>query len=310
MTAAVTAVAGVVAASRAPDGRAPETEHRFRLADGRTLACLELGDPAGRPVIYFHGYPGSRLEGRLTADAARRLGLRVLAPDRPGIGESTFQPGRTIGACAADVAELADRLALARFAVVGVSGGGPYALACAARIPERLAGVALVGALGPLDRPEHMHGMVTTNRLALMIAARLPPLARIGVGLAARFFRRHPGRYLAYMLASAPPADRGILAEPSYRALFTESTAEALRQGGQGVAWELTLLARPWDFRLQQMAMPVRIWQGLADNIVPVAMARHLAATLPHGEPRYVPEEGHLSLIVHHLGAVLAELNP
>src|SRR6185312_3853086 len=109
-----------------------ETEHRVRLADGRTLACLELGDPSGPPVLYFHGYPGSRLEARVAAAAARRLGLRLLAVDRPGFGQSTFQTGRSIGAWAADVAALADRLALGRFSIVGVSGGGPYALACAA----------------------------------------------------------------------------------------------------------------------------------------------------------------------------------
>jgi hypothetical protein len=98
----------------ASDGHAMEREHRLRLADGRTLACLELGDAGGSPILYFHGYPGSRLEGRLGARAARRLGLRLLAPDRPGFGASTFLPGRTIGAWAADVAELAGQFELRR----------------------------------------------------------------------------------------------------------------------------------------------------------------------------------------------------
>ncbi len=283
-------------------------EHRLRLADGRTLACLELGDPAGRPVLYFHGYPGSRLEARLAAGAARFLGLRVLAPDRPGFGASTFQPGRTIGAWAADVAELADRLALERFAVIGVSGGGPYALACAARIPDRVSGVALVGALGPPGPEPLTRDMVAPNRHALALAARSPLLARLAVQLAAGWVHRHPERWLAHMMAGAPPADRHVLADPAYRALFAASTAEALRQGGRGAAWELTLLARPWDFSLQEVSMPVRIWQGLADNIVPPAIARQLAAALPHSESRDLPDEGHLSLIVRHLGTVLAEL--
>jgi pimeloyl-ACP methyl ester carboxylesterase len=100
--------------------RATEIEHRLTLADGRTLACLELGEPTGLPVIYLHGYPGSRLEARLAARAARQLQLRLLAPDRPGFGESTFQPGRTIGAWAADMLRLADEFALERFAIAGV----------------------------------------------------------------------------------------------------------------------------------------------------------------------------------------------
>lgn len=290
----------------APGGE--EVERRIRLADGRSLACLALGTPGGSPVMYFHGYPGSRLEGRLAAPAARRLGLRLLAPDRPGFGASTFQPGRTLGAWAADVAELADRLGLERFAVVGASGGGPYALACAARIPERLSGVALVGALGPLARTDLAHGMPTLNRLALALAARSPPLARFAVRLAARWVRRDPERWLAHMMAGAPAADRRVLADPAYRALFAASTVQALRQGGRGAAWELTLLARPWDFRIEEVPVAVRIWQGLADNIVPAAIARHLAAALPHGVCHYLPGEGHLSLIVRHLDAVLAEL--
>ena len=292
----------------ASDGHAMEREHRLQLADGRTLACLELGDPGGSPVLYFHGYPGSRLEGRLGARAARRLGLRLLAPDRPGFGESTFLPGRTIGAWAADVAELADQLELKRFAIVGVSGGGPYALACAARIPERLSRVGLVGALGPLARKPLTHDMVTLNRLALALAARSPFLARLAVRLGARWLRRHLERHLAHMMATAPPADRRVLADPGYRALVTESTAEALRQGGGGAAWELTLLAQPWDFKLQEVPVPVRIWQGLADNIVPPATAQHLAAALPSSECHYLPDEGHLSLLVRHLDAVLADL--
>jgi pimeloyl-ACP methyl ester carboxylesterase len=292
------------------DGLAIEHEHRIRLADGRTLAYVDWGGSTGGTVMYFHGYPGSRLEGRLAAGAAQRLGLRLIAPDRPGFGESTFQRRRTISAWAKDVAELGDQLALERFAVVGVSGGGPYALACAARIPERLSGVALVCPLGPLARTDSRRGMITFNRLALALAARSPPLARFAVRIAAPWIRRRPERYLAQMAASAPAADRRVLADARYRALFAASTAEALRQGGGGVAWELVLLARPWDFSLRQVRVPVRIWQGLADNIVPAAMTRRLAVALAHGESHYLAGEGHLSLIVHHIDAVLDDLRP
>ena len=285
-----------------------ETTYRIRLADGRTLACLALGDPEGRPVLYFHGYPGSRLEGRLAADPTRRLGLRLIAPDRPGFGESTFQQSRTIGAWAADVAELADQLALDRVVVVGVSGGGPYALACAARIPERLSRVALVGGMAPVACRELTHDMVILNRLVLALAARSPPLARLGIRVAALWIRGDQHRYLAATTAGASPADRIVLADPAYRALVAESTAEAIRPGGRGVAWELTLLAQPWDFPLAEVRVPIRIWQGLDDNIVPVAMARYLAAALPHSECHYLPDEGHLSLIVRHLDPVLADL--
>lgn len=285
-----------------------ETEHRIRLADGRTLACLELGDPGGAPVLYFHGYPGSRLEARLAAQPAARLGLRLLAADRPGFGESSLQPGRTLGAWADDVSALADRFDLDRPAVVGVSGGGPYALACAARIPKRVGGVALVGALGPLAGMRSTRGMAALNRLALALAELTPRLARLAIRLAAHWVRRQPERFIDHMLAGAPAADRAVLADADYRVLLGASTAEALRQGGRGVAWELTLLARPWDFSLEEVNLPVRIWQGLSDNIVPAAMARRLIGELPRSEAHWLPGEGHLSLIVRHLDAVLEDL--
>jgi len=284
-----------------------ERDDRVTLADGRTLAFLQLGDAGGVPAMCFHGVPGSRLEGRLAAGAARRLGVRVIAPDRPGFGGSTFQRRRTIAAWAADVAELADRLGLGRFAVIGVSGGGPYALACAARIADRLSAVALVGALGPLAGGASTQGMPLRNRLALALAARAPVAARPAIALAARLVRAHPERYLARMWEEAPPADRRVLAEGGYRKLFAASTVEALRQGGRGIARELTLLARTWDFRLDEVRMPIGLWHGSADNIVPLAMARRLAATLPGSALHCLADEGHLSIIVRGLDAALAE---
>jgi len=293
------------ALTRGEDG----IEHRIRLMDGRVLACLELGDAQGVPVFYCHGFPGSRFEARLASGSARRHGIRVLAPDRPGLGASTYLTGRTIGDWAADVAELADRMALKRFALLGVSGGGPYALACAARILQRVRAVAVVAGMAPTRAiGRHTRGMLVRNRLALMLAARAPWLAQGAVAAAAAVVRRHPQRYLQSMGAGAPPADREVLADAAYRALIGESTAEALRQGGRGAAWELTLLARPWDFELQDVCVPVCIWQGSADNIVPPCMARDLATALPNACVHFVDGEGHLSLIVHHLDAALGAL--
>jgi pimeloyl-ACP methyl ester carboxylesterase len=291
-------------------GSAAETEHRLRLADGRTLACLELGDPSGPPVLYFHGYPGSRLEARVAASAAGRLGLRLLSVDRPGFGQSTFQRGRRIGGWAADISALADKLALERFSIVGVSGGAPYALTCAARLSHRLAGVALVCPLGPLDVADGKTGMLAQDRMMLALAAHAAPLARGVVHLLAHWMRQHTDRYLKFMMAGMVSPDRDLFVDAGYRLLVQQSTAEALRQGGRGAARELTLIARPWDFRLQDVRMAVSLWQGLADQIVPAAMARRLAAALPACTPRYFPGEGHLSLVVRHIGEVLAELRP
>lgn len=287
---------------------APEMEHRVRLPDGRTLACLELGDPAGPPVLYFHGYPGSRLEARVAAAAAARLGVRLLAIDRPGFGQSTFQPGRSIAGWASDVAALTDRLEPRRFSIIGVSGGGPYALACAALLPDRLARVALVCPLGPLDVADGKAGMLAQDRALLALSAHAAPLARGVVRMLARWMRQDAGRYLKFMMAGMVSPDRDLFADPGYRSIVLASTAEALRQGGRGAAWELTLISRRWDFRLQDVRMPVSLWQGLADQILPAHMAHRLAAALPSCQPRYFPGEGHLSLVVRKIGEVLAEM--
>jgi pimeloyl-ACP methyl ester carboxylesterase len=278
----------------------------MRLDDGRTLACLLFGDADAQPVLYCHGYPGSRLEGRLAASAGRRVRMRLIAPDRPGFGESSFKPGRTIGAWTEDVVQLADRLGLGRFAVLGVSGGGPYALACAARIPDRVTHVALVGGLGPLSHQALTEDMRPLNRNVLRLAARSPGLARIGVRIAAAGVRRCPGFYVSAMSSGAPPADRRILADDGYRKLVVDSTREAVRHGGRGAAWELTLFARRWDFNLAAVRPPVRIWQGLDDDIVPIAIARYLNESLPNSDYRPLPGEGHL--VVGHLHDILADL--
>lgn len=285
-----------------------EMEHRIRLADERILACLALGEPAGLPVLYFHGCPGSRLEARIVARVAAHLNIRLLAPDRPGLGASTFQAARTIRAWGADMRQLADHFALERFAVMGVSGGGPYALSCAAGMPERVGRVALVGAVSPVTRRELIADMPAIQRVALTTGLRRPFLARIAVDLAARMIRRHPELLLAQMLARTGSADSALLADPHYRALMLSSTVEALQQGGRGVAHELCLLARPWDIELERILTPVAIWQGLADTIVPVVMARDLASVLANSELHCLPQEGHLSWIVRHGERVFADL--
>jgi pimeloyl-ACP methyl ester carboxylesterase len=290
------------------DYGAAEVEHRVRLADGRMLACLQLGDPAGPPVLYFHGYPGSRLEARVAAPAVGHLGLRLLAVDRPGFGQSTFQPGRTVGAWAADVAALADRLALERFSIVSISGGAPYALACAAMLSDRLDRVALLCPLGPLDVADSRAGMLVQDRLLLGLASRAPALARGVVHMLTHWMRQDAERYIKFMLAGMMAPDRDLFDDPDYHSLMKESSGEALRQGGRGPAWELTLIARPWDFRLQDVRMRVSLWQGLVDQILPAAMARRLAAALPACNARFFPGEGHLSLVARHIGAALAEL--
>jgi pimeloyl-ACP methyl ester carboxylesterase/uncharacterized protein (DUF952 family) len=269
----------------------------LRLPDGRIMGYAQYGDPGGRPLFFFHGFPGSRLEAGRGDEAAERHGVRIIAPDRPGFGLSEFKPRRRIADWPDDVTAVASLLDIDRFAVVGVSGGGPYAAACAARIPDRLTGVAIVSGLGPLDAPAATAGMMAINRWTLALVRRAPWLARLPMAFARALVRRFPGRVVDILSYAAPPADRAVMARPEVRRMFVDDVRESFRQGSRGQAWEVALFARPWGFRLEDIRVRVHLWHGEADTTVPVSMGRYLAKAIPDCRARFYPDEGHLLLV-------------
>jgi pimeloyl-ACP methyl ester carboxylesterase len=151
---------------------------RFRLRNGRWLAYSQYGASRGKPILYFHGWPGSRLEARVADQTAKEFNATLIAIDRPGFGMSDFQPGRAILDWPADVSEIADALRLERFAIAGISGGGPYALACALRIPERLTSVAIICGVGPTEGSGAMEGMSPFARRVFYLCRKAPWLLR------------------------------------------------------------------------------------------------------------------------------------
>src|SRR5262245_23896239 len=251
----------------------------IKLADGRNLAYAEYGDPAGRPVLFFHGTQSSRLERHPDESIARGRNARIITIDRPGHGLSDFQPGRTLLDWPADVAALADALGLGRFAVTGMSGGGPYALACARLIPDRLTGVGLISSSAPLDVPEVRQAMSSQMRLTFTLARRVP-------GLVSSMFSRNRKKALADPVKAIEPSirqwsapDQAIAARPEVRAMMPGIFAEAYRTGHEGAAWEIShILARPWGFDVAEVALPVTVWAGELDNNCPVAWGRWFAA--------------------------------
>jgi pimeloyl-ACP methyl ester carboxylesterase len=279
----------------------------LQLSDGRRLAYAEYGDPQGLPVLFFHGTPGSRRIARWADAAARRRGIRLIAPDRPGFGLSDFQPGRTLGAWPGDVIELADALQIERFAVAGVSGGGPYVLACAWRLGSRLSHAGIVSGMGPLDAPALAAALPRGYRAGFAAVRRLPTAVRAALVLGRLGLHRAPGRVLASIAASLPEVDRAILRRPAVQALLLDDAREGLRQGTRGALHELLLFGRPWDVPLDQIRTPVRLWHGDADAQVPPAIARRLAAALPDCRASFMPGAGHL-WVLDHLDEVLAAL--
>lgn len=267
----------------------------IRLADGRRLGFAEYGDPEGVPVLMFHGLPGSRLSyagaGAPDRDGRR---LRAIAPDRPGIGLSDFQPDRTLLSWPADVAALADALGIDRFAVLGGSAGGVYALACAFALPERVKRAVLINTPAPMAWRGVWRGHPLFSRLAWHGIGHLPGLPRFVAGVQRQAALR--GRMLVRLLGHRMArADRALLAEQAISDQLVRHFKEAYRQGAAGVAYDLRLVARPWGFRPQDIAVAVDLWQGLSDQTVPPAMGRALAAALPHCDARFVAGEGHLA---------------
>ncbi len=264
------------------------------LPSGQRLGIRHYGDPAGQPVFYFHGHPGSRLDfamvdpNGLAADCS----LHVIAVDRPGYGRSTPHP-RTLLDWPTDVAALADQLSLPRFGVFGYSGGGPYALACAARLPDRLTGVVLAASMGPPDSP----GQTTPPGWTLYSGARRPfrtPLIWAH-GKASTLVPPRVG--VAIARAALPASDRDALADPRIGATLMATWREAYAGGTEGAVSDAVIYQTPWPFRLDQVQQPVALWHGEADRNVPASVGRYLAEQLPHVTAHIQPAAGHVSIL-------------
>jgi pimeloyl-ACP methyl ester carboxylesterase len=283
--------------------------YRIRLRDGRHLGYAEYGDLQGRSLFYFHGFPASRLEAGLLDPAARRCGVRVVAADRPGFGLSDFQPGRRIRDWPDDVLALASVLGIDHFAVVGVSGGGPYALACARYIPRRLTRVGVVCGLGPLSESWALRDMLWSRRLVFVLARRAPWVLRlIHAGLFGPLLKRRPEMILSMIARNPVTADRRLLVREDVGKALLGSIRESIRAGPRGILYELSLYTRPWGFRTEEIDPTVDFWHGEADAIVPVAHAHALLGRLPHARCVILPGEGHFSLPIDHMDGILHTL--
>jgi pimeloyl-ACP methyl ester carboxylesterase len=264
---------------------------RYRLPDGRNLAWCERGDPAGSVVFAFHGLPGSRLQVHPDESIAYAAGARVIHVDRPGWGLSDALPGRRIGDWPTDIGMLADHLRIDRFAVAGVSGGGPFAAACAAQLADRVIRTAIISGVGP------PHSMLSAKSWAVRVgfrAARSVPWAiSPPMAVSALVGARAPGFFLDLLTETLPECDRKILRMPAIRAMLERDLREAFRNGHHAFLQDLQLEARPWGVAFDQVSCPVALWHGSADTVVPPRATEAMAALLPNATVRIFPEAGH-----------------
>jgi pimeloyl-ACP methyl ester carboxylesterase len=274
----------------------PRVSGALELADGRMLGFAEYGDPHGRPILWFHGTPGGRRQiPPVARTAAFGLGVRLMALERPGVGDSSPHLYPNVLGWADDVGEIADRLGIDRFAAIGLSGGGPYVLACAARHGDRMTAGALLGGVAPSRGADAIPGGLVgaLAPVAPIVATLRRPLgAAIWAGVQCVL----PMRELALeaYIRMSPPGDRRVFRRPEMRHMFLDDIVRATRRRIEAPLTDLALFARDWGFALGEVRVPIRLWHGDADNIVPLAHGEHLAARLPDSELRIRPGESHL----------------
>ena len=286
---------------RAVAERIRENPRTIDCRDGRALGYADCGDPDGTPLVVFHGFPNSRVFGALFDEAGRERGVRILAPERPGLGVSDPLPNRTVADWTDDVSDLANALGLDSFSVLGVSGGGPYAAACAARLP-RVERAGIVCGLAPLE------SVSLRDRLPFFIATHARPLATLALWADGRAARKNPEKYLESRAEATADADEALWRGEIGRVLL-ESGREATSHHGYGaLAAELAASGRDWGFDLDSIDTPVFLWYGKRDHIVPLSMGVHYAERIPTAEAHFYPNQGHLSVIEENKPAILGAL--
>lgn len=290
------------------------------LPDGRLLGYAEYGNPEGSPLLYFHGFPMSRFEAWGTDKIARHRGIRVIAPDRPGYGLSTFQPNRRITDWPADVHALVKHLNLDRVAIIGSSGGGPYALACAHALPhDMLSAVGVLSGSGPWTAgTQDLPYLAYTTYLAAtywpagLRAMTGAVIAMVRKALATEAVKRRMDEWVEGLKTQKEewqtPTEELTTRERTNRVVRVG--LEGFAQGPEGFVHEALLLSHDWGFQLQDITYDgILVWHGTEDKNSPVRMAHYMTEHIPNSVLREFAGENHSSMF-YHLEKILLELMP
>ncbi len=275
----------------------PKLEGNIAVGEGRQVGFAEFGAPQGRAIFWLHGTPGARRQIPTEARAyAEKANVRLIGIDRPGIGSSTPYQYQNVLEFTEDLRTIADTLGIDKMAVVGLSGGGPYTLACAAAMPERVIAAGVVGGVAPAIGPDSIGGGLMGN-----LGTRVAPLLRVAgwpIRLTAlslvQLIRPFAGPAADLYGLVSPPADRQLLARPEIKAMFLDDLLNGSRKQLAAPFYDIIAFARDWGFRLDEVKVHVRWWHGDADHIVPYAHGQHVVSRLPDAELFPMPGESHL----------------
>lgn len=268
------------------------------LSTGRRLAYAEYGDPRGTPAFYFHGWPSSGIQGSLMDEAGKKLGLRIISPDRPGLGQSDFHPGRRLLDWPPVLAEMAVHLGFDKFHVFGVSGGGPYVLAVAHAVPERLLSATIVCSAPPL-RLFGTRDLFWPYRLVLVLRRYLNFMMGPVFAGGARISRQHPGDVpMRWLIGMLNPEDQRVMRDERNQQVVAEGFRQSVSQSVKHVQADADLYLDDWGFDIQDIRHPIHMWHGREDKNIPFSYAEKLAALLPNVTTHWTDNDGHYSLAV------------
>jgi pimeloyl-ACP methyl ester carboxylesterase len=282
----------------------------WEYAPGLSLAWNEFGDPAGAPVFYYHGWPSSRLQARLAHHLAAERGLRLISMDRPGMGKSTLVRGRKLEDWPDLMARFADHLGIRKFGQLGVSGGGPYVLACAAMIPQRLSGSSVLAGMVPLPLTSHgRRGLHPLYRTLIPLRKAPAPFFTGGFLIASLAAKCKPDALpMSLLLRSLSKADRDIIMhDPGVWPVLAKSFTEGVcgPSGGQGVMTDAEIYLRNPEILPEEIIHPIHYWHGEDDKNIPVTLVRELIARMPSAKLEIVAGLGHFSLAMLRAGQAM-----
>ncbi len=290
--------------------QAMQTSNTIELSDGRVLGYAEYGDSLGYPIFYFHGGQESRLSSSFMDSAALELGVRIIAPDRPGVGLSTFQENRSFQSWATDVEQLADSLQLERFSIFGLSGGAPHVLACLVSLSDRIENASIISGATPYNYKGTLKGMWFPVKLIHWFASwKSDNQLRKFIKNDYEGLSNKPEKRIKQFQKYLPTPDKKLMTEhPEYGWEFIEGSKESYRQGIDAVVQEWKLYVSEWQMELSAIHSTVSLWYGSSDKMAPTYRGYHYEKVLPNSKLKVIENEGHFSLIRNHLEEILTEL--
>jgi pimeloyl-ACP methyl ester carboxylesterase len=280
-----------------------------QIPGDRRVAVESYGDPNGKPVFFFHGWPSSRFQGALGHEGANELGVHLLAVDRPGCGQSDLHLGRTLRDWPELLSGVADHFGFSQFHVLGVSGGGPYALASAWGLPERVVGAAVVSGAPPLAERADISKLMPVYQMLLWAYRRTPEVVRGLFRVAGPISRVRPPAWLwRGAMLMIPECDRVALSDQLVLDRAWAGYSGAWVGHPDGVFHDARIYAAPWGFDLAEIRVPVRLWHGREDRNFQWQLAEELANHIPDCTARMIDGEGHYSLIMRCHREILSDL--